>query len=453
MFITRLSGISFSTSRKSAYASDETKQATITMNGLSPNATMALIGPGVLAVFGIAFVCAWAIEKKRHYLLQLALACILFGLATCSQILAFPNGTYPNAVVSGLLYTSAVVAAAEGILRRAERQLGIKADLAIIAVVTTLICYYAYVTPLLLARVYIQNFGYGAIFFAAAIRLIPTSGTRPVDRALFWILLVFSLQFFPRTVLTIGAVAPADAKAFAASSFWQVLQLSLAVFGAALAFAILGATIADILDDMRRERDSDSLTGLLNRRGFEDRARPHFVQAKSSLALVLCDLDHFKSINDAYGHSTGDEVLKAFGAILRDELRAGDLAGRLGGEEFAVLLPGASITEAAGFAERVRSALVRRRFDCIPASRRITASFGVEEWHRGNQFKDLYERADQRLYLAKSGGRNRVVTTDLADTPGLHHSLSPSSSAATGEIAWLDDRSGRLHPARDHAAD
>lgn len=388
------------------------------MNGLSPNATMALIGPGILAVFGIAFVCAWSIEKKRHYLLLLALACILFGLAACSQIFAFPNGTYPNAVVSGLLYTSAVVAAAEGILRRADKQFGIKVDLAIIAVVTMLIWYYAYITPFLLARVYIQNFGYGAILFAAALRLMPTSGARLMDRALFWILLVFALQFFPRTVLTIGVHAPADAKAFGLSSFWQALQLSLAVLGAALAFAILGATVADILDDMRRERDSDALTGVLNRRGFEDKARPHFArQSKSPLALVLCDLDHFKSINDTYGHSAGDDVLKDFGAILRNELHTNDLAGRLGGEEFAVLLPGASITEATRFAEQVRSTLERRHFDSIPASRRITASFGIADRHSGHQFQELYERADRRLYLAKADGRNRIVTTDLADTP------------------------------------
>lgn len=110
------------TPRASTLRGCEVMQVTTTMNGLSPNATMALIGPGILAVFGIAFVCAWSIEKKRPYLLLLALACGLFGLGACSQVLGWPGDAYLNAVVSGLLYTSAVVAAAEGVLLRARKQ-------------------------------------------------------------------------------------------------------------------------------------------------------------------------------------------------------------------------------------------------------------------------------------------------------------------------------------------
>lgn len=396
------------------------------MNGPGFNVTMALIGPSILAVFAIVFVCAWLIEKTRHYLLLLALAGLLFGLAAVSQILAMPGDTYSNAVVSGLLYTSAVVSAAEGILRRSQRSLGLRADMAAIAIVTALLWYYAYVAPSLLARVYIQNFGYGTILLVAALRLVPVSAARVSDRVLFWVLLVFALHFFPRTVLTIGAHAPGDAKAFGASSFWQVLQLSLAVLGAALAFAILAATVVDIIDDLRRERDLDPLTGVLNRRGFEERARPLFARRSASpLALVLCDLDHFKSINDSYGHGAGDEVLKEFGAILGEAIRGSDLAGRLGGEEFAILMPGTTLEEAARFAERIRSALERRAFAAVPASRPVTASFGIADGERDEPLHDTYERADRRLYLAKLHGRNRIAASDGPDTAV---SLSPADA-------------------------
>jgi len=407
------------------------EQVKIAMNGLSPNATMALIGPGILAVFGVVFFCAWLIEKKHVYLLLLAIACGLFGLAACSQILALPSGAYSNAVVSGLLYTSAVVVAAEGILLRAGRQLGVKADVAIIGFVTALIWYYAYVTPFLLARVYIQNFGYGTILLVAALRLIAASRTRLVDRVLFWVLLVFALQFFPRTLLTIGLHAPTDAKAFGQSSFWQVLQLSIAVLGAALAFAILAATVADIFDDLRRERDVDPLTNVLNRRGFEEGAARLFARSASfPLTLVLCDLDRFKSINDTYGHGAGDTVLKAFGAILCDRRRPSDLVGRLGGEEFAILLPDTPMREAVDIAERIRAVLERTSFGPIPPSRPVTASFGIGERHPGDQLHDLHDRVDRCLYLAKSGGRNRIVTTDLANAPEIESPLLQSDMRA-----------------------
>lgn len=396
---------------------------------------MALIGPSILAVFAIVFICAWLIEKERHYLLLLALACVLFGLAVGSQVLAIPHGVSLNAVASGLLYTAAVVAAAEGILRRAQRPLGLRADAAAVAVVTVLLWYYAYVTPSLLARVYVQNFGYGTILLIAALRLVPASGARVADCVLFWVLLVFALHFFPRTILTIGAHAPADAKAFGASSFWQVLQLSLAVLGVALAFAVLAATVVDSFDDLRRERDLDPLTGVLNRRGFEERAKPLFAQRSASpLALVLCDLDHFKSINDSYGHSAGDEVLATFGAILRQELHGG-VVGRFGGEEFAVLLAGATLEEAARTAEHIRSVVERRSFAAIPASRPVTASFGIAGQARDDRLQDLYERADRRLYLAKFQGRNCVRFSDLAEAPDPGVRLSPSPVSAAVE-AW-----------------
>lgn len=407
----------------------------LAMNGPGSNVTMALIGPSILAVFAIVFICAWLIEKERHYLLLLALACVLFGLAVGSQVLAIPHGVSLNAVASGLLYTAAVVATAEGILRRAQRPLGLRADATAVAVVTVLLWYYAYVTPSLLARVYVQNFGYGTILLIAALRLVPASGARVADCVLFWVLLVFALHFFPRTILTIGAHAPADAKAFGASSFWQVLQLSLAVLGVALAFAVLAATVVDSFDDLRRERDLDPLTGVLNRRGFEERAKPLFAQRSASpLALVLCDLDHFKSINDSYGHSAGDEVLATFGAILRQELHGG-VVGRFGGEEFAVLLAGATLEEAARTAEHIRSVVERRSFAAIPASRPVTASFGIAGQARDDRLQDLYERADRRLYLAKFQGRNCVRFSDLAEAPDTGVRLSPSPVSAAVE-AW-----------------
>ncbi len=374
---------------------------------------MALIGPGILCVFGLSFLWAWVIEKKRHYLLGLAAAPGLFALGVLVQVFGWPPQTQPNAIVSGLFYTTAMLLAAEGILRRSGQRFGLALDVAILAAIMGGLWYFAYVAPNLLARVYIQNFGYGFILLAAALHLTPLMKGRLIDRILFWTLFVFALHFFPRTVMTIGAQAPATAPAFAASLFWHALQLSLAVLGAALAAALLAAALSDMIDDLRHERDIDGLTGVLNRRAFESRAEAILAQDwRSPCALVACDLDGFKQINDRHGHAAGDSVLTAFGEILRRTSRTADLAARLGGEEFAILLPGSTSNGAYLFAERLRVGLSGTRFPFLPAAGRITASFGIAQHQPGETFHQLLARADRGLYQAKAAGRNQTIAAE-----------------------------------------
>lgn len=264
-------------------------------------------------------------------------ACVFFTLGAGSQIFSLPPGAGPNAVVSGAIYTAAVITAAEGLLLRSGKTFGLYADVMIVCGFTAMLAYFFYVDRNLLARVYIQSFGYGFVLLVIALRLSELMRGRLVDRVLFWILLIFSVQFFPRTLLTIGFSAPSDRAAFANSIFWQALQLSLGVLGASLAMAILAAAVTDVIDDLRHQRDVDHLTGVFNRRGFEERIAGRL--GKGGHALLLCDIDKFKSINDQYGHDVGDIVLKVVARQLELSLRAGDILGRMGGEEFAVFLP------------------------------------------------------------------------------------------------------------------
>lgn len=375
--------------------------------------TMALIAPGILCVFGLCFLWAWVIEKKRHYLLLLAAAPCLFALGVFAQVFGWPPQTRPNAVFSSLLYTTAVLLAAEGILRRSGLRFGLTIDLAILAAITGGLWYFAYVAPNLLVRVYIQNFGYGLILLVAALYLTPLMKGRLIDRILFWTLFVFALHFFPRTTLTIGVQAPATAPAFAASLFWHALHLSLAVLGASLAAALLAAVLSDVIDDLRHERDVDGLTGVLNRRAFETRAEVILAQDwRSPCTLITCDLDRFKQINDRHGHGAGDLVLTTFGELLRRTARTSDVVARFGGEEFVVLLPGASSDGAYLLAERLRVSLSATRFSFLPASERITASFGIAQHQPGETFHQLLARADRSLYQAKAAGRNRTITAE-----------------------------------------
>lgn len=158
--------------------------------------------------------------------------------------------------------------------------------------------------------------------------------------------------------------------------------------------------------------DHDGLTRIANRRRFEERleeeAQRHG-RYELPLSLILLDLDHFKNINDTYGHQTGDAVLRGMAGLLLESLRSSDLPARYGGEEFAVILPHTSREQAVFLAERIRQRVSQRNFSETKDPVRLTVSAGVAALEPGARGQDLVSLADQALYLAKNGGRNRVV--------------------------------------------
>jgi diguanylate cyclase (GGDEF)-like protein len=155
---------------------------------------------------------------------------------------------------------------------------------------------------------------------------------------------------------------------------------------------------------------TDALTGLPNRRHLLDTSRRMAAQAsrtKSPLSVLMLDLDHFKFINDRYGHGRGDEVLSAVGQVLRQTVRESDFAGRYGGEEFLVLLPATDERGARTMAERIRLAV--RTITTPGLDRQVTVSIGIGALPEHAVDADGLERAaDRALYLAKNNGRDRV---------------------------------------------
>lgn len=161
---------------------------------------------------------------------------------------------------------------------------------------------------------------------------------------------------------------------------------------------------------VREEADRDPLTGLANRRYLDRMLARHLEQASRSvdlLAVIMADLDHFKQINDNWGHAVGDQALVQFARVLQGQCRQHDLVARVGGEEFIVLLPGHSLETAAPIAERLRKCTVEATPENL-GERRLTASFGVAQAVPGEPAADLLKRADRALYRAKANGRDRV---------------------------------------------
>ena len=160
----------------------------------------------------------------------------------------------------------------------------------------------------------------------------------------------------------------------------------------------------------------DQLTGLNNRRYLDNHLSSLIDSSRmrrSPLSLCIFDIDHFKRVNDSYGHDVGDQVLKGFAQRLKGIVRTGDLLCRLGGEEFIMAMPGVNLTVAARIAERARRAIEGEAFAIRDGagSLTITTSIGVAERTANQTAAELYHAADQALYRAKSSGRNRVVST------------------------------------------
>lgn len=169
------------------------------------------------------------------------------------------------------------------------------------------------------------------------------------------------------------------------------------------------------LEEARKQAITDPLSGLTNRRYFDARLREMAEEAErngTALSLMMIDIDHFKHFNDQHGHRVGDEVIKLVANILTGALRGTDLAARYGGEEFAVLLPRTAFSQAVSLADRFRLSLASRPLVKRGTTKelgRVTVSIGVAAFKPHEPVEAFVERADDALYQAKRGGRNRVM--------------------------------------------
>jgi diguanylate cyclase (GGDEF)-like protein len=191
---------------------------------------------------------------------------------------------------------------------------------------------------------------------------------------------------------------------------WIDVMVSITVVGGVV--RALSAHSDRLVERLRSEARVDPLTGLLNRRGFQERMEVELSRAlreRSWLGAVAIDLDHFKRINDEHGHELGDRVLSWLGETIRGQVRAVDVAARLGGEEFAIVLPGADADETLVLAERIRALIADARERCrfgIPADLQITVSAGVAAAVAPVDSNELMAAADEALYAAKRAGRD-----------------------------------------------
>ncbi|KRA44914.1 GGDEF domain-containing protein [Devosia sp. Root635] len=241
-----------------------------------------------------------------------------------------------------------------------------------------------------------------------------------LDMALLVLFAVGGLQFVSKPVLAAMLGSGATPQAYIGSTYAAISQSLGAMLLIANGLLMLLIIVRDAMAEITARSETDTLSGLLNRRGFEDRADRLLattLRAGVPGAMVVADLDHFKAINDSHGHEAGDLVIRAFAEVLEATADERAVVGRLGGEEFAVFIPGANMATARLYAEGARVGFSSLSIANLGPDRRVSASFGVAQLRAGDSLSDLLRRTDAALYEAKKSGRDRVCIAGPEELP------------------------------------
>jgi len=216
-------------------------------------------------------------------------------------------------------------------------------------------------------------------------------------------------------------------------SFIVAMRAVTVILVTLLSFSFVGLFVGETNCRLQEDTRTDSLTKLRNRRAMEEVAVREVLLAgrkQQPLALLMMDLDHFKNLNDTWGHALGDRALSAVGSVLQNAIGPRELTARMGGEEFAVLLPGRDLETAGTIAERLRSAIAELRLHDAEQSASLTVSIGVSVLREGEDtWTEMLCRADDALYRAKRGGRNQVELCAIGES-----AMTPERAA--GQRAW-----------------
>ena len=243
---------------------------------------------------------------------------------------------------------------------------------------------------------------------------------RPIDRAVGLVLALCAAQFLFKAGLANAITTGQSVHTYIVSAYAYLSQTIGAVLSLLLGLSLLGLVIVEVMTKAAAAAQIDALSGALTRKGFLDRGADLLKAAIPSApcCFIMADLDHFKSVNDRFGHAAGDEVIQAFGGLLTELTSGNGICGRLGGEEFAVLLTRCDEGKARLFMQALMSAMAGRAFRLLPVENRVTASYGAVVCHGDGNLDDMMRMADTALYAAKRAGRDRCQF-HTAESPPL----------------------------------
>lgn len=367
----------------------------------------------VAAIIAAAFLAISIFDRARESGRWLAAAYIV-GVLYCLVELAihFLGGDRLLVTLSTATLLLAMAAFNIGLSRKYQVDPPIRLLMAIVAAGMA-VAFLVFELPRhSLLRMMAFQLPYAAMQVAAAVLVARARDRHWTDRLLCVLLILSSLQFLAKPFIARLAGGWGASPAGYLDSIYALVSQSMGtVFAVAVALMTMVVLVLDALADATAKSQTDTLSGLHNRRGFElngEEAVRRALERGLPVSLVIADLDRFKVINDSYGHAAGDRVLIAFARFLQQASGKLHVAGRIGGEEFAIVLPGVNLAGGRLFAEGARIAFAATRVDGVPEGQQFTASFGVAELLPGESLQSLLNRADLALYAAKRAGRDCV---------------------------------------------
>lgn len=382
-------------------------------------AVIGLTVPVVAGCMCAIFLSFWYYNREDRSALRFAAAFLLCVIGFSANHFFLDKDTLANAIFHNACYSGGLYLLLDGIHRAFSRKTpsGILGTIAVVSVIAATIIQ---LSPADLSqRVLWINTLQGCMLVVASASLWGIWRNNWTGTATYSALILCTINMM--------AVAPyniinsfASQESFFQTAYWGTMTTVTTLSVLAMGGALVAVCVMQRLADLREDADHDYLTGLKTRRAFEEAAR-YYCDARSgdvAATLIIIDIDHFKTINDEYGHVAGDQVIGRIGAFLNAQTRSSDVAGRMGGEEFCLLLPGTDTAGARQLAARLREKLSYLTFDALPETQRVTASFGIAEFGRRTAFADAYPMADAALYSAKTRGRDRIVCAPSPEDAG-----------------------------------
>lgn len=367
-----------------------------------------LIVPSCLFLIGLAFTFCRLIFKADLFLLWIGLAYVIPSIALFAQCLMDNAQLTLAAPFTAILYLLGSWFGAYAISLKLKVSFRHKLALAISLCTIAILTYFSYIQPQIWVRLIILNISLGLVGFITipyVLKKLPSS--KSFDK---WILIFYlisvSYSFF-RAGINFIFLEPIDQSQFTlTSSVWWLLCMSANILlNILFALVISGCAVKDVIHHLNNERFQDPLTHLLNRRGFFEKNKV-IDFGKSFYFLIYFDLDHFKTINDTWGHYTGDLILKGVSEIILNNKKANDLVARFGGEEFICLISAKNERDALHQTQRLKALIEQTVFTNNKI--RITASYGLTSINNLQDIEQALHRADHLLYRAKANGRNQI---------------------------------------------
>lgn len=381
-----------------------------------------------MAFLSCAMLLAWSSDRKQKSLLYMAVGIFLTTAALSIQSVLSPLSVQKYAIYTAVFYLGGAWLAGLSIAFKFGANFHTPTAVVLCFITMLGIYYYSHEQPSLTTRAYILSFGLGALHILPAFNILKSKEQKDIiDAYLYWCYLLFSVYTVlrPLTLLIFEQMQISD---LTKSIYWFVTLLGSILFCMVFAFLLLASSIRNTLRKLHVERDHDALTHLLNRRAFEEAVAKILPTGASQTGTVLmADIDHFKTINDTWGHDLGDQALRNVAQCLQQAIRQTDLAARFGGEEFVLLLPDTDTDVARQIGQRIQRKLADVAL-LLPDQRKLTISMGISPLHAHENFYDALKRADHALYQAKNAGRDRIcVASPSAEAAMQASALLPNS--------------------------